>query len=340
MFDGEEFFIGQESIRKSTLTKLFWFGLGCVGVLLLCVWAVNIWSTGRVTGQVQPTPRPVVYVTEQEVTREVAVTQQMVVYVTATPNPEPIDVTPTFAPTHTSEPIDATPTFASTHQEALVAYYPFRQDAADVTGQQPAGEVDNVYFSPPEENFIPGVGNYLNSSSTITLSNNLASEQFTFVIHLLVDLSIDEASEPDMVYLLGTQPDCHFAVDGFNLIYDLRPPFPQLVLNNGTEQLFVQQDLVDHESDISLVHVYLTAVFSETQFKLYLNGELMGVKDGSYTPNDAPFIIRPRLITSDCQPSPHAEQFALALNRLLFYNYPLSDSEVAALHQTYRSSQP
>lgn len=321
MFDGEdEIFIGQERIKKSTLTKLFWLMCGSIGVLLLCVGSVNIWSTGRVTGQAQPTPRPVVYVTEQEVTREVAVTQQVVVYVTATP-----------------EPIDSTPTFTPPHQESLVAYYSFRDDAADVTGQQPAGEVENIYFSWSEQNRVYGVAAYLDSSSAITLTNSLASEQFTMATHLSVWLNA--VSEREMIYLLGTQPACVSASEGFHLMYDLRPSFPQLVLKNGSEQLFAPWDLLNEEVGY-ITQAYLTAVFSETQFKLYLNGELMGVKDGSHTPNNAPFIIRPRLITSDCQPSPHTEPFALALNSLLFYNTPLSDSEVAELYQTYLSSQP
>lgn len=72
MSDGQgKIFIRQESIRKSTLTKLFWLGCGCLGILFVCGGMVNMWSTGRVLGQVQPTASPVVYVTEQEVTREV-----------------------------------------------------------------------------------------------------------------------------------------------------------------------------------------------------------------------------------------------------------------------------
>lgn len=342
MSDGEEeILIGKESLRKSTLTKLFWLGFGCLGVLFVCGGMVNVWSTG----QVQPTASPVVYVTEQEVTREVVFTQQMVVDVTATPTPTPdlpITATPTPTPklsitaTPTPTPelsITATPTFTSLNQESLIAYYPFRTDAADATGQHPAAELENVLFAPPEENFM----DYLDLSSTITLSHPLTSEQFTFAIHLvtITNLTFPDTPPQKVLHLLGTQPTCDFVSDGFRLIYSLRLPFPQLVLENGSEQLFVQWDLLSQDPS-EMRHLHLAAVFSDTQFKLYLNGQLMGVKDGRYTPVPAPFVIRPRL----CQPSLQAEEFGMAVNNLLFYNYPLSDSEVAELYQTYLSSLP
>jgi hypothetical protein len=108
----------------------------------------------------------------------------------------------------------------------------------------------------------------------------------------------------------------------------------QIILRNGEKQAVA---LLSAEG-FSDTHYYLTAVFTDKEVKLYVNGELMGITTGPYVPTSAELVLGQQIVSSDsCTPVLIDENASFYMNvqDLVFYDTPLSDEEVKGLFEAY-----
>lgn len=266
--------------------------------------------------------QPDILVAQQtvEVTR-FAVTEVMVTAVLPTNPPWPTS-TPILTPTPLPTPL---------YDEQLLAYFPFARTSIDETGRGFHGQVQgDVYFVENTALFWNGEGQIV--------WNNLPLEQFTVAFNLYL-VPPDTPRELEM-YFLGQHQPCIASPAGFQLLYR-RNFSEQFILRTGEKQAVAS---VAYAPNGDGVDSYLTAVFTDKEAKLYVDGELIGISTSPYVPTPAELVLGQQFVSIDsCTPLVIDENnsFFIGINHLVFYDTPLSDEEVSALFGAYlQSIQP